>query len=68
MFEKSRASSTNAVALVFHTFLLFGSIVVNSIVVFSNTLIMGMLMDIHSVPVDPVPCPKPCIGDSSVFI
>ena len=69
MLEKRRASSTNAVTLVFHYFLLFEFIVVNPIVVFfSNTLMIGILMNAHSVPLDTVPCLEPCIGDSSVFV
>ena len=59
MLEKRRASSTNAVALVFHSLLLFGFIVEKPVVVFSRTLIIGMLIRAHSVPADPVPCPEP---------
>ena len=68
MLERSRASSTNAVALFFHYFLLFGFIVVKPVVVCSRTLMMGILISAHSVPADPVPCPEPCIRDSSVFV
>ena len=67
MLEKRRASSTNAVALVFHSFLLFGFIVVKPVVVCYKTLMMGILISAYSVPADPVPCPEPCIGDSFVF-
>ena len=41
---------------------------VNPVIAFSNTLMFGMLISAHSVPVDPVPCPEPCIGDSSVLV
>ena len=36
--------------LFFHSFSLFGFIVVNPVVVFSNTLMMGILMNAHSIP------------------
>ena len=68
MLENSRASSTNAVALVFHSFLLFGFIVVKPVVVCSKTLMMGILISAHSVPANSIPCPDPCIGYSSVFV
>ena len=57
MLEKSRALSTNAVALAFHSFLLFGFFVAEPVVFCSRTLMMGMLISAHSVPEDPVPCP-----------
>ena len=35
---------------------------------FVSKPVMGMLISAHSVPADPVPCPEPCIRDSSVCV
>ena len=61
-------SSTNPVTLVFNDFFLSGFVLVNPVVVFSITSIIGVLMNAHSVPADLVPCPEPCIGDSVVLV
>lgn len=52
--DKIRLSSINPVTVVDHFFVLFGFVVVKSVVVCLITLIIRMLMNAHSVPADPV--------------
>ena len=65
MLENSRLSLSNLVTLVDHDFLLSIFVVVNPVVVYIITFINEMLMNAHSIPAEPVPCPEPYIGESS---